>query len=353
MRTERKNYIAPPLTKVLRSVPEWNKIIKTQFDTKETVTVEDYGAIIDKHLGCEAYHIRQYYFVEAWIELGGPLIKELSGDKNWTSNWILNILKFDGRKCKNTRLAEKSYSYLFKELKNEHSEVIQRSLREDAKFVAAMLELSSYKFVHLVSVDVRKSAEEYLKKEAFENRIKAQALEITSLREALALEKQDKKALELKHATNRDLQKQEMEALEMKLKATEQDLENNKKAVTSVMDEKTKVVERLKEQKDMNKLLRKELAESREAEEGYFNANRAGNCERPANYHHGNNRQGQEGPWNDQGGCNHRSAAWMNSGYGPSHHGPGDIPPPSYPLKGKRYRTESNYYGPQGGEGRV
>jgi hypothetical protein len=178
-------------------------------------------------------------------------------------------------------------------------------------------------------------------------------LEITSLKEALALEKQDKKALELKHATERDLLKQEMEALEIKLKATEQDLENNKKAVTSVMDEKTKVVDRLKEQKDMNKLLQKELAESREAEEGYFNANRAGNCERPADYHHGSNRQGQEGPWNDKGGSNHRSAAWMNSGYGPSHHGPGNIPPPSYPVKGKRFRTESNYYGPQGGEGRV
>ena len=241
---------------------------------------------------------------------------------------------------------------MFEELKSEHSEVIQRTLREDAKFVAAMLEVS-YKFWHLVTVDVRKSAEEYLKKEAFENRIKAQSMEITSLREALALEKLEKQALELKHAAERDLQKHEMEALEVKLTATEQDLGNSKKAVTSVMDEKTKVVEKLKEQKDMNKLLRKELAESREAEEGYFVANRARDCERPADYHHGNNRQGQEGPWNDQGGCDHRSAAWMNSGYGRSHHGPGDIPPPSYPLKGKRYRTESNYYGPQGGEGRV
>jgi hypothetical protein len=90
--------------------------------------------------GCEAYHIRQYYFVEAWIELGGPLIKELSDDKNWTNNWIINILKFDGQKCKNTQLAKNSYSYLFEELKSEHSEVIQRTLREDAKIVAAMLE---------------------------------------------------------------------------------------------------------------------------------------------------------------------------------------------------------------------
>jgi hypothetical protein len=330
MRTERKNYIAPPLTKVLRSAQEWKNIIEPKFDTKETVTVEDYGAIIDKHLGCEAYHIHQYYFVQAWMELGGPLIKELSGDKNWTTQWIVSLVKFDGRKCKNTQLAEKSYGYLFNELKSEHSEVIQRTLINDEKFVA-----------------------EYLKKEAFENRIKAQALEIASLKEAIALEKKDKEALELKHATDHALQKQEMEALEMKLKGTEQDLEMSKKAVTNVVDEKTKVVEKLKEQKDMNKLLRKELAESREAEEGYFNADRGGNCERPANYHQWSDRQGQEGPWNDQGGCNHRSADRNNSGYGQSHHGPGNIPRPNYPLNGKRYRTESNYYGPQGGERRV
>jgi hypothetical protein len=352
MRPERKNYITPTLTKENRTVPVWKDIIKIQFDTKETETVEDYGAIVEKHLGCEAHHIGQYFFLQAWIELGGPLIKELNGDKNWTNIRIQTLSKFDGRKCKNKRLADKSYRWLFDELKSEHSELIQRKLCEDTKFVAAMLEVNSNKFSYLVSDDVQKSAEEYLKKEALENRIKAQALEIESLKEALALQKQEKQLLEQKHATERDLKKQEMEALEVKLTATKQDLENNKKAVTSVMDERAKVVERLKESKEMNKTLRKEIAAGRDPETGYFVANRAGNFDRPTDYHHGNNRR-RQGPSNDQGRYD-RNAPWMNSGYGTSH-GQGDIPPPSYPMTGKRSRTETNSYGPQGGggEGRV
>jgi hypothetical protein len=97
------------------------------------------------------------------------------------------------------------------------------------------------------------------------------------LKEELVQQKQKKEALEVKLTNELDLQKRETEALEVKLTATEQDLENNKKAVANVCDEKMKVVERLKQQKDMNKLLRKEIAARTDPETKKFVANQAGN----------------------------------------------------------------------------
>jgi hypothetical protein len=166
MRPPRKICIAVPLTEEIRLVPQWKKLIQPQFDTKESITVEDYGTIIEQYLGCEEYHIKQYFFLEAWIELGGPLIKELGGKKTCTNNWITNLVKFDGRRCKNIELAVRSYRFVFEELtgKNEHADVIQRVLRENAKFVALMLQVDSSKFGHLIDADVRSLADEYLKK---------------------------------------------------------------------------------------------------------------------------------------------------------------------------------------------
>ena len=174
MRTIKKTNVNAAISNKRRTIADWTLIMKPKMDSIEEHTMEEYGKVLGRQLGIQAYHCGQNGFVAAWIALGGPIVKELRGDLNWDMDMWATLAKFDGTKCNNRDLAISSYANLLEDC----NDAMEKYLLLDPMFVLNMEKFET-KYSHAVTSRVERVVEYYKKSEAT---IQEQTEEIKALK---------------------------------------------------------------------------------------------------------------------------------------------------------------------------
>jgi hypothetical protein len=128
--------------------------MRPKMDLIEEHTMEEYGKVLGRQLGIQAYHCGQKGFVAVWIALGSPIVKELRGDLNWDMDMFATLAKFDGSKCNNRDLAKRSYANLLESCNALNRVAMEKHLLLDPMFVVNMGKIKT-KYRHKVTTSGR------------------------------------------------------------------------------------------------------------------------------------------------------------------------------------------------------